>query len=252
MKTSDIYLLWANPESQWSAWVKPVLFAFMRGESLASTLPSPNADLSWVPSSDSGVAFVVDLPGAEGVVFGTELARRGYRPVPLYNALPWPVQGGSALVPSAVDVASIVRHLRAATVVLSQLRIPRHAPPAFLLDANRRVARFKLDVGDFDNRSVCFPTDFPSGKLLREHGIKTVIVVEQSEYPDADLARVLIGWEAEGIALLRKDARSGPAEPLHISRPRWWQRVWHDLTVRFGLRRSGLDSFGAIVPPTGG
>jgi hypothetical protein len=131
--------------------------------------------------------------------------------------------------------------------------MPRHAPPAFLLDAKRRLATFKLDVGDFDNRSVCFTTDFPSGKRLREHGIETVIVVEQITYPDADLARVLLAWKAEGIAVLRKDARSGSAEPLRIPQPRWWQRVWHDLTVTFGLRRSALDAFGAVVqPPSGG
>jgi len=33
---------------------------------------------------------VLDLPGAEAVRVGLELARARYRPVPLYNAVPLP------------------------------------------------------------------------------------------------------------------------------------------------------------------
>ena len=48
------------------------------------------ADLSWAPPPAEKAAFVLDLPGAEGVLNGIALAVLGYRPVPLYNAIPLP------------------------------------------------------------------------------------------------------------------------------------------------------------------
>ena len=53
-------------------------------------MPELPVNLSWSPAIDEKVAVVLDLPGAEGVRVGLELAARGYRPVPLYNAVPLP------------------------------------------------------------------------------------------------------------------------------------------------------------------
>jgi len=47
-------------------------------------------DVSWSPPPDGNAALVLDMPGSEGVLAGVALASRGYRPVPLYNALPLP------------------------------------------------------------------------------------------------------------------------------------------------------------------
>jgi hypothetical protein len=249
--TSEMYLVWADPESPWSPWVKPVLFAFM-GQVASPFSPFMEShDLSWLPPNGP-VAIVVDLRAEEGVILGMELARRGYRPVPLYNALPFPLEGDPA-TRTAVDVSSIVVALHAATKDLQLLQLANDAPPAFLVDASRRTSHFRLETGDFDNRSVCFVTDFPSAQLLRENRIESVIIIERGEQPDADLARVLAEWQAGGITLLRKDlTRPGGPEPLEIRRPRWWQMLWHALTVKLGLRHTPLGGFGAIVDPTAG
>src|SRR5947207_4243612 len=108
-----MYLVWAEPESTWSSWVKPVLFAFMGRVASSPSLPAPTHELDWLPHNEP-MAIVVDLPGAEGVVVGTELARHGYRPVPLYNALALPLEGDEP-ARTAVDVSSIVGQLQAAT-----------------------------------------------------------------------------------------------------------------------------------------
>ncbi|HKW24571.1 MAG TPA: hypothetical protein VJN48_02230 [Terriglobales bacterium] len=252
LKKDEIFAIWEEPKSPWSQWVKPVLFAFMEYELPPASPMTVTADLDWVPAPQAGAALVVDLPGAEGAHVATELARRGYRPIPLYNALPFPIITAH-IARRAVDVSSILAAMRAATDVLQQLQLPAGAPPAFLLDANRRTAEFKLSVGDFDNRSICFSTDFPSAQLLNEKGIRSAVVVEREREPDQDLARVLAGWQAGGITLMRKDLANAAAPgPLRIKPPRWWQAVWYWLTVRLGLRGSSLGGFGAIIEPTGG
>ena len=251
MKKAELYATWADMESLWSQWTKPVLFAFMDHELSRTDLNPPAVDLSWVPEADAGVAIVVDLPGAEGITVGIELARRGYRPVPLYNALPFPLPPDPT-VRTAVDVHSILIAMKAASDVLRRLTLPSDAPPAFLLDANRRRSRFRLSVGDFDNRSVCFTTDFPSAQLLSDHGIHTVLLIERDSHPEADLARVLAGWQQDGLSLFQKDiAYAVGLALLRIEPPRWWQRAWQWITVNAGLHRSASGGFGDIIKSSG-
>lgn len=252
LKKDDIFAIWADPKSPWSQWVKPVLFSFMEYELPPASPITLTADLDWVPAPQAGATLVLDLPGTEGVHVAIGLARRGYRPVPLYNALPFPIITAH-IARRAVDVSSILAALRAATDILQPLPIAAEAPPAFLLDANRRTPQFKLAVGDFDNRSICFSTDFPSAQLLGENGIRTAIIIERERNPDQDLARVLAGWQTGGITLMRKDlADTRAPEPLQIEPQRWWQAVWYWLTIRLGLHGSSLGGFGAIIEPTGG
>ena len=251
MDRTETFLVWANPESPWSPWVKPVLFAFEYDDPSSTTL-APAVDLDWLPAGDPSLALIVDLPGAEGVALGMALARRGYRPIPLYNAFPGPLEG-DVVRRAAVEVLPIAAQLRAAMDALRALPLAADAPPAFLLDANRRRSRFALGPGDFDNRSVCFPTDFPSPERLLEGGIRRAIVIQRDERPDVDLARVLAAWESAGIALLRYDhARAAGPESMHAPAPRWWRSLWYALTVTLGLRRSALGGFGATVHSTGG
>src|SRR5262249_9429105 len=143
MNKEEIFSIWAPENSIWSRWAKPVLFAHL--DSALSYIPviSAPTDVSWSPPLEEKVAIVLDLPGAEGVLIGLSLAGRGYRPVPLYNALPLPF-GETLLSPAtisrvaAVDVLPIISALRMGTKLLAQLTLPPDAPPAFLLDANRK------------------------------------------------------------------------------------------------------------------
>ena len=69
-------------------------------------------DASWIPPAEDNVAVVLDLPGADGVWTGVALAARGYRPVPLYNAVPGPTTGvWIGAFASLVDVAPILAAL---------------------------------------------------------------------------------------------------------------------------------------------
>ena len=111
------------------------------------------------------VAIVIDLPGASGAMLGVRLVDFGFRPVPLYNALsPSIVMQGVA---GLVDVEPIVDVLVEGADTVARAR--PDACPAFLLDANRAGGDRAPAPGRFDNRSMCWESDFPSPDTLFAH-----------------------------------------------------------------------------------
>ena len=154
----------------------------MRSPLAPDSLEAP-ANLNWCPPIESKVSIVVELPGVESAMVGVVLAERGYRPVPLFNALPLP-SGQPVLDPfsgrhvAAVDVLPIIGALRKGAERLAGLQIPLDAPPAFLLDDNRQ-GNGQMLPDEFDNRSVCFTTDFPSVTFLLAHGIQRALLVQK-------------------------------------------------------------------------
>src|SRR6266481_143903 len=254
MNKEEIFSIWAPENSIWSRWAKPVLFAHLDSALSYIPVPSTATDVSWSPSPDEKVAIVLDLPGAEGILIGLVLAGRGYRPVPLYNALPLPF-GQTLLSPAAcsrvaaVDVLPIISALRTGTKLLAQLTLPFNAPPAFLLDASRRGVR-KMIPDEFDNRSVSFTTDFPSANFLASQSIQRVLLVQkQTLEPQPDLAHTLRRWQDGGLTLerLRLDPLS-PREPFEVSRPAWYGAMFQRVLSAVGFRRSRGGGFGAWVP----
>ncbi len=236
MNKEEIFSTWAPEESPWSRWAKPVLFAYL--DSALSRIPITEAagDVSWV-------------------LAGVALAARGYRPVPLYNAVPLPV-GEPLLDPltnravAAVNVLPIISALRQGAEQLVQLNLPFDAPPAFLLDANRRGDGRKREPDEFDNRSISFTTDFPSANFLGAHGIQRVMLVQKNSFePQSDLAHSLRRWQDGGLKLerLRLDPPSRP-ESFEVARPSWYGAMFQRALSSIGLRRSGSGGFGAWVP----
>ncbi len=255
MNREEIFSTWAPEASPWSRWAKPVLFAYL-DSALSQILVTETAgDVSWSPPPNEKVALVLDLPGAEGVLAGVALAARGYRPVPLYNAVPLPF-GGPLLDPltnravAAVNVLPIISALRKGAEQLVQLNVPFDAPPAFLLDANRRGDGRKMDPVEFDNRSISFTTDFPSANFLASHGIQRMMLVQKHGFePQSDLAHSLRRWQDGGLKLerLRLDPPSRP-ESFEVPRPSWYGAMFQRALSSIGLRRSGTGGFGEWVP----
>jgi hypothetical protein len=251
MNAEETYEVWAPEHGPWSPWVKPILFSTARswgdpGERDWEEIQEP----SWVTTIDASTAFVVDLPGAEGVRWGIALGRRGWRPVPLYNALP----GEAVVDPSdsaLVDVSSIARVMRPATTILEQLALAADRPPAFLLDAQRRYGTgAKPAPGKFDNRSISLPTDFPSGLFLRSRAIRQVILVQPTDAsPQEDLAHTLVAWQEAGLPILvATSVAGGPPQPIHVARPSSFRVMWYRLLATLGLRRHPLGGFGGTIP----
>jgi hypothetical protein len=259
----DIFSIWSPTHGPWSPWVKPVLFAQIPQFLLASPpLPQDLAaletlDMSWAPAAAEQTALVLDMPGALGVHLGTALAvARGYRPVPLYNACPGPP--GSSHISSAglplavVDVepimAAIVRH----APTLKGTQLPYTAPPAFLLDSDRRTGRGPLLPGRFDNRWIAFPTDFPSAVFLRDQGIGRVMVVQppgRKRGPQPDLARTLRRWQAGGISIwIKTFPDPSPPTPTVLRGPSRVGELLDRVFALVRLRRSVLGGFGGMIP----
>ena len=251
MNSELAYAVWAPERSPWSPWVKPILFANEPSWDDPGQGPLEGTAEPPAPAFDASTAFVVDLPGAESVAFGVALARKGWRPVPLYNALPGASAAPGGDASALVDVASIVRALRRATAVLEQLALPEDRPPAFPLDAQRRSGTgAAAGPGKFDNRSISLPTDFPSGLFLRSRGIERAVLVQPSGAdPQVDLAHTLLAWQEAGVEILgRAPSADGAPAPIRVARPSNFRVMWYRLLATLGLRRNPLGGFGGVIP----
>ena len=255
LSKDEIYRIWAAPEALWSRWVKPVLFAFM--DTAFEAQPArTRPQMNWVPAPGS-TAIICDLPNEDGVIWGMQFARQGYRPIPLYNALPFPLNETNSppgfRSKSTVNVEPILVALHRETTTLKEIPLSAFAPPAFLLDADRRIARIDPLPGTFDNRSVCFETDFPSAKFLLAHAIQSVVVVQNDLQIASDLASVLRSWQRSGIQVLQKQAGdSASPHRVIVQQPSLFRWLWYRIGVALGLRRGELGAFGGIVPSSSG
>jgi hypothetical protein len=243
MNARHTFSVWAPPESPWSAWAKPSLFADLDKVFFEAHDAGPIAEeeASWLPIFDRRTAMVLDLPGGLAVTRGLQLARRGYRPVPLFNT--------SHERGSVVQVNDILEGLHTGRRVLPAMDLTADAPPAFLLDSRRLSGAYPAP-GSYDNRWVVLPQDFPSAAKLREHGIAVVLVWQQRRgQPADDLAHVLRRWQDAGIDLyLEYGDLPSPPEPLKVFRPSRYRSLLHRLFVLAGLRRNSAGGFGGVVP----
>jgi hypothetical protein len=261
MTKEQIFAAWAPAESIWSTWAKPVLFAHMTETSLPTPIQATVREAGWAPNANERVALVLDLPRDEAIWAGLALADRGYRPVPLYNALPPPsdalLQDSESRASIAVvDTFPIVNALQQGAERLARSRIPADAPPAFLLDAERHGDNSRIIPEQFDNRSICFTTDFPSANFLLAHGIQRVLLVQRERTePQEDFAHVLCRWQDGGLPLerLRIEEPAGK-EPFRVKRPSWYGAMFQRALAAVGLRRAPGGGLGAWMPqsPAGG
>ncbi len=243
MTREELYEIWAPRGAVWTPWAKAVVFANFQWQEFSSTPDSP-LHVPWLAHSDR-LAIVVDLPGSFGVEMAIAMARRGYRPVPLYNAAP-----AVSDVPELVDVRSIRFAFSNFADNLKSLSLPFNAPPAFLLDANRRGVAGRAQPGQFGNRSICFPTDIPSAAFLVGQGITTALLVSQTDRnPQADLSHALLRWQQWGIKILSIALNDNQlAQPIQIQKPSRFRTLWYGWLAAVGLERNPLGGFGGRVP----
>jgi len=202
-------------------------------------------DWTTLPPADGTTALIVDLPGAETVRAGLALAERGYRPVPLFNTTPGPSP--------VLQVLPIMRALAEGVRSLSRAALPHDAPPAFLLDCRRLQAGVRPSPGQYDNRWIVFPQDFPSAETLGAAGVVRVLLLQQRRSkPVEDLRDVLLRFRRAGLEILSLDVAAG-ARPRTIDLPRL--RLWRFLRwltlLPLGLRWNSAGGFGSIVPQPG-
>jgi hypothetical protein len=244
MDAEELYELWAPLDSIWSKWAKPGIFVC---NSYGPEIPvnlSNLPDLYTWHSSLGDTAVIVNLPGVEAIKYGLALAQLGYRPVPLFNSIDGPG--------AVINVREIKATLKEGAENLCSTIIGMKAPPAFLIDSNRMSPHPRQ--GDFDNRWVVFPQDFPSGTFLQAHGIKRVILIQLSGSIDRDLGQVLAFWKRSGIEILLMNGQGEwtprAADNLKPIRRMNFPRAAFGaiLIVSLGLRRNNAGGFGSIIP----
>jgi hypothetical protein len=244
MYPQEVFGIWAPQESIWSRWAKPVLLISQQDDTYVPDLEEKIQNVAAWPAAFGDTALIVNLPGAEAVIAGLALARRGFRPVPLFNATPGP---GAYL-----DTAPITAALTSGASLLQEVTLPPGAPPAFLIDFDRKKGRAR--PGQFDNRWVVFPQDFPSAIFLKSRGIKNVVVIQPEALLLAeDLAQVLSLWKRGGLDIRTSTGDvTERVEPLNL-KPVSRFSLARTAFVMFmvaslGLRRNNVGGFGAIIP----
>ena len=250
MDPRRIFEIWAPPDGPWSPWAKPVLFAHLDVAGDLPTVAIPEIRLPFDRPKAGGRAVVVDLPSLESIGLGLELARLGYRPVPLFNACPSPPGLSGDVVPEAVPVKPLLSALMQGTDRLKSAGLTGDAPPAFLLDADRLGTEKPILPGWFDNRWVVFETDLPSARFLARYQITAVELIHRGA-PGEDLLDVLRDWNRAGISLWHTDLDQ-PGPPSALVVPGTWflglsrlaRRVWALLS----LRRNPRGGYGGVVP----
>jgi hypothetical protein len=254
MNCEEVFAVWAPPDSIWSPWVAPVLFAQTDWAGRIKPEVVEPRHLPWLRHLTRDTAMVVDLPGADSVEAGFALAAAGWRTVPLYNASLAPERVGASPTVSyaVVDMGPIVSAVSRVTTSLQRLEFSQHPAPAFLLDSNRLTGTNPPDRGMFDNRWMVFPQDFPSASFLLAHGIRQAVLVQKHRMgPQDDLAHSLLRWQEGGINVLSKQLDDdAPPSKISVKRPSRYKAAWHRALAQLGLRRNSAGGFGSVIPET--
>jgi hypothetical protein len=254
----ELYALWAPQQLIWSQWVIPVPFAQMTcldEKDQSGSIEGIAANALVEAASD--LAIVADLPGGEAIRFGSALAQRGFRPVPIIDGSPGPfllpvapslqrseTKGKQIVV---VDMSDLLAALCEGGTFLQTVSLPAHAPPAFLVDSMRMTGEGIMDKEVFDNRWKIVPQDFPSAQFLKGQGIGRVLLVhEPRRQPQEDLAHVLRRWQEAGIVVLVSDKEhTQSATWMPVDEPLGLRATWYRMLEILGLRRNSVGGFGA-------
>ena len=190
----EIYQIWAPFGKKWVDWVRPVPFIEIHTQKKGYfispiTIPEPIG----IEVADGKTAIIVDLPGTDSIEMGLALAKKGYRPIPIYNGVE-EQQGARATTDNqSIDIA-----LFYGAKELEKISIPDDAPPAFLLD-NHRLQRYKMDDSIYDNSWDIYPQDIPSAMYFKEQGIETILVI--GDGIARDLRKILRGFSKKGLRI---------------------------------------------------
>ncbi len=251
MTGKELFEIWAPDWDEWSPWVKPVLFTEIENAYDESATEYAGVDFV-LPSGivyDPQTAFIVDLPDNNSLIAGFALARKGYRPVPLYNTTSGIRHKGNCVL---TKVREIVRMLSVPPPDYVRKTIIGNFPPAFLLDSRRLAGENALMPGVYDNRWMVFPQDFPSAAFITGRGIRRVIVIQSAPEPKDDLAHVLLRWQQYGIQIfLQNITQQNELEAIVVQSPSKFRWMMYRALALMGLRKNNAGGFGAVIPIPG-
>jgi len=245
MSNLELFKVWAPEDRVWSQWAKPVLFAQndLLMEHRQPVTDWPQLELP----NDRTTALIIDLPRATSVDYGIAAARLGFWPVPLFNC--------AYNIGAVLDVRPMVTKLQSGAEELTRANVPFDAPPAFLVDSKRMDPDVPLFPGNFDNRYLMLPQDFPSAGFLKSHGISRVLWIRTAPGEirfdrslKEDLAHVLRRWQEGGLEILEWHLGNAEARHIDVPKPSYFRNVFQRALATMGLRRNNAGGFGGIIP----
>ena len=193
----EIYKIWAPTGKKWVDWVRPVPFVemehFHKGYGTCEVAGSAARRAEYANETWKDAAFIVDLPGAESVREGIALAKKGYRPVPIFNGT---VEQKNSRATTNNESASLA--LMQYAEELAEIELAEEARPAFLTDRNR-LQRYRVDLGIFDNSWDVYHQDLPTAEYFLANNIRKIVIVGQSVA--RDLAKILRPFQKKGIEI---------------------------------------------------
>lgn len=202
----EIYKIWAPTGKKWVDWVRPVPFAemehFDKGYMSGVASGVDDRRVAYVDKTWKDAAIIVDMPGAKSVQEGIALAKKGYRPIPIFNGT---VEQLNARATTNNESASLA--LMQYAQELAKTEIPENARPAFLTDRNR-LGRSRVDLGIFDNSWDVYHQDLPTAEYFLANDIRKIIIVGESVA--RDLAKILRPFQKKGIEIFLSNGYEAP------------------------------------------
>ncbi len=202
----EIYKIWAPTGKKWVDWVRPVPFAemehFDKGYLSCMVSGVDGRRAEYVDEAWKDAAIIVDFPGAKSVQEGIALAKKGYRPIPIFNGT---VEQLNARATTNNESASLA--LMEYAQELAGIELPENARPAFLTDRNR-LGRSRVDLGIFDNSWDVYHQDLPTAEYFLANDIRKIIIVGESVA--RDLAKILRPFQKKGIEIFLSNGYEAP------------------------------------------
>ena len=192
MTNKEVYKIWAPYHKKWTNWVRPVPFIYL-DESINEFIDYNISHINYLSKILDNTAIIIDINGIDSIKEGIELAKIGYRPIPIFNG----TSSNNAL--STTNNKVIEPLLIWGALELKKIKLKDNALPVFLLDDNR-LNRYKINRGIFDNSWDVYYQDLPSSKYFLNNNIDKILV--RANKINKDLNKILYDYQKNNIKIL--------------------------------------------------
>lgn len=197
MNGKEIYKIYAPDGVKWTEWVRPVSFVAIDTYDRKPISDWVDRKAVFLEEYKGDTAVFVDLLGKESIEIGIDLARKGYRLVPLFNGTD--EQKGSS---ATTDTYLVESCLINGSEKLKNIKLKDDANPAFLLDSSR-LNRYRAKESIFDNSWDLYVQDIPSPEYFKQNGITKIIIVGSTI--ERDLRKIFFKFQDAGIEFYLTD-----------------------------------------------
>jgi len=206
MKGQEAFEVYAPKNAKWVEWVRPVPFVAIDTYNRKSLQDWTEIEAYFINEYQKDIAIFVDLLNEESIEMGIDLAKKGYRPIPVFN-------GTNAQVGTReqVDEYIIEEALLVGAEKLKNIEIDQNANPAFLLDSTR-LNNKRSNLSVFDNSWDLYAQDIPSCQYFIDNGIKKIIVI--GDRINSDLRRIFFKFQDKGIEFYQTNGYDEPQKVL--------------------------------------